>query len=327
MNYNMDSFLLSVIIPHYNSPDYLRVMLDSILGECEKTQIIVIDDNSTKETDKLEELRNQYSDRVDFFVNNSGVKGPGAARNIGLDNAKGKWVIFSDADDWMVAGWFKRVSEYFDSECDIVYFAPECKNLVTNTPSKRADRYIRAVNSVKNKEENGELALRYGISMPVSKMIRKEILDVGIDNEPIRFSMKMHSEDVMLSLYSAYVAEKICADTRPVYCITERNATLTRERSESAYRQRIDSLLEKNDFLRSHLSTKDYKFVMCQVDAYGKLRIARVEKYGFNKYRSLFRKHHVPLWDSRVIFYRQKFMNSWGKKLVALRNKVLKSHG
>ena len=59
MEYNV-----SIIIPHYNSPDLLAVLLDSI-PEKEDIQIIVVDDNSTKKTDIYEKVKSDYSERVE----------------------------------------------------------------------------------------------------------------------------------------------------------------------------------------------------------------------------------------------------------------------
>ena len=77
--------LISIIIPHYNTPALLKRLLDSI-GFHEDVQIIVIDDNSTKDISLYQAVQKEYqSDHTIFLKNDSGKKGAGAARNIGLE--------------------------------------------------------------------------------------------------------------------------------------------------------------------------------------------------------------------------------------------------
>lgn len=49
-------------------------------------------------------------------------KGAGYARNIGLSHARGKWIIFADADDFFTADCFTILNEYMDSPHEVIYF-------------------------------------------------------------------------------------------------------------------------------------------------------------------------------------------------------------
>lgn len=102
--------LLSIIIPHYNSPKLLRRLLNSIpMLDC--LECIVIDDHSSKELNELRECQKEFEKKgIIFLKNESNVRSAGAARNIGLDYAKGKWLAFMDADDYII-GDFERVLE------------------------------------------------------------------------------------------------------------------------------------------------------------------------------------------------------------------------
>ena len=90
--------LVSVIIPVYNRMDYLGECLDSVLTQTyENLEIILIDDGST---DGTVELCKQYAEKdsriVVIAANHGGVS---KARNLGLDAAKGSYVLFVDSDD------------------------------------------------------------------------------------------------------------------------------------------------------------------------------------------------------------------------------------
>lgn len=91
---------VSIVIPAYNAGRYLRECIDSILAQTfSDFEILVIDDAST---DNTSDVLASYSDLRVRSVHHCSNSGPGAARNTGLRQARGRWVAFSDADDaWM----------------------------------------------------------------------------------------------------------------------------------------------------------------------------------------------------------------------------------
>lgn len=91
----MNSCDISVIIPVKNRASLLRKTLDNLLSQSKKPdEIIVIDDHST---DDFKLVIFDYITEC-TFLNNKGT-GPGAARNLGLSVAKGKYIQFFDSDD------------------------------------------------------------------------------------------------------------------------------------------------------------------------------------------------------------------------------------
>ena len=89
----------SIIIPVYNVAPYLRECLDSVLAQTFKDwEAICIDDGST---DGSGEILDEYGARDKRFrVLHQGNAGVSAARNRGLEEAKGEWVLFMDPDDF-----------------------------------------------------------------------------------------------------------------------------------------------------------------------------------------------------------------------------------
>ena len=90
--------LVSIIVPVYNAEKYLMRCLDSLVSQTiSEKEILCVNDGST---DKSLEILTSYAEKYPFlYVFNQENQGPGAARNIALDNAKGKYIIFCDADD------------------------------------------------------------------------------------------------------------------------------------------------------------------------------------------------------------------------------------
>lgn len=90
---------VSIIIPLYNSQEFLKQCMDSILQQSfdrNKIEVIVVDDGST---DDSYDIVKQYEDELDLFIIRQQNGGASAARNTGLRKAKGKFVFFVDSDD------------------------------------------------------------------------------------------------------------------------------------------------------------------------------------------------------------------------------------
>lgn len=96
----MKDIFVSVIIPVYNSDCLLEKCLNSVIEQDFKNiEIILIDDGSTDSSGKIcDAYTNLYSNVKVFHVPNKGVS---IARNIGLDNAIGDWILFVDSDDYL----------------------------------------------------------------------------------------------------------------------------------------------------------------------------------------------------------------------------------
>ena len=94
----MDKIFISIIVPVYNVEKYLRECLDSISQLKTVTwEAILVDDGSTDTSGKIcDEYAKQDSRFRVIHQKNAGVS---AARNAGLDAAKGEWIWFVDSDD------------------------------------------------------------------------------------------------------------------------------------------------------------------------------------------------------------------------------------
>ena len=123
---------ISVIIPAYNAEKYITEAIDSVLNQSYKNlQLIVVNDGST---DRTLEIINKYSDnRMKIIsIQNGGVS---KARNIGLDNAIGEYIVFLDADDKYLLNAFQKMIEYcLASNADICAFqtttSPKCRKSI-----------------------------------------------------------------------------------------------------------------------------------------------------------------------------------------------------
>ena len=92
--------LVSIIIPVYNISRYLPQCLDSVISQTyQNIEIIMINDGSTDDSGSICDQYAQRDGRIHVF--HTPNRGPGAARNLGLENARGQFVSFIDSDDWI----------------------------------------------------------------------------------------------------------------------------------------------------------------------------------------------------------------------------------
>ena len=104
----------SVIVPAHNSVRFIRTGLMSIKNqEFHDYELIVVCDSCTDDT---ETIVKRYADKTIRSDLHSG----GGARNIGLDAARGTWILFMDDDDWFMPGAFRKIAEAVSDDIDVL---------------------------------------------------------------------------------------------------------------------------------------------------------------------------------------------------------------
>jgi len=90
---------ISVIIPIFNTEQYLRPCIESIVSQNINLEIILINDGSTdRSAEIMEDFKNHYNQIITIHQPHSG---PSIARNHGMDVATGEYLAFIDSDDWI----------------------------------------------------------------------------------------------------------------------------------------------------------------------------------------------------------------------------------
>jgi len=114
--------LLSVIIPTYNRAQLLPRAIESVLcqplfSDPLRAELIVVDDGSSDDTELI--ITNQYPQIHYLKQNNKGVS---AARNLGLEKAKGEWIALLDSDDeWLPDKLQRQLALLQSSQLDVCH--------------------------------------------------------------------------------------------------------------------------------------------------------------------------------------------------------------
>ena len=135
----MEKSSISVIVPIYNAEQTLSECIDGILQQsCSDLELLLIDDGST---DHSSEIADNYASHYEFITavhqQNRGVS---AARNRGLSLAKGKYIVFIDADDWVNQDYLSTFIRYAESADitvgNMVLFYSETRTTVHRLPTQ-----------------------------------------------------------------------------------------------------------------------------------------------------------------------------------------------
>ena len=118
----MSSF--SFVVPVYNvKVDFLKQCLDSVLYTSMDTlEVIIVDDNSSNGCEKVCDKYQDVDHRVKVFHldRNGGVSN---ARNFGIKQCTGEWIVFVDSDDWVDVNICERLMNLIDEEADVIMFS------------------------------------------------------------------------------------------------------------------------------------------------------------------------------------------------------------
>ena len=256
-------FTYSIIIPHRDSLELLKRALASVPNRND-IQIMVIDNTPYEIDFSFLELGGEF--KITLLYSNI-EKGAGHARNIGLKQAAGEWLLFLDADDFFNPGAFEHFDKYIKSDFDIVYFSSTSVYSDTMKKAERNIRYAKLIKDFTEGKENTEDNLRYWYITPWGKLIRNKM----IQEEAIKFDEVPASNDLMFSVKIGYYAKKIWADNFPVYCVTTNKGSLTRTINKKNSRSRFNVYIRQYKFM-TEIGRPDLRF---------KLMAAVIESFRF----------------------------------------------
>lgn len=200
-------FNYSFIIPHKNCPGLLQRCVDSI-PDRDDVQVIVVDDNSDE--GKKPSLKERKNLQV-ILLDKKQSKGAGRARNFAMEQAKGKWLLFADADDYYTDYLSVILDKYkSDDVTDIVYL-----NACVFDENGKTNLFYSdiLINDFINGKKGAEMELRYDLWTPWSRMVKSSV----VFNNNLKYDELPATNDKMFCLYCSYYSKIISAESNIVY--------------------------------------------------------------------------------------------------------------
>lgn len=231
----------SVIIPQRNSLQTLPRLFKSI-PQSDNIEIILVDNTPspiTKEDIGIDREYNLFWSHPDRCA--------GGARNVGIENAHGQWLIFSDADDFFTQEAFSVFESQKDSDADIIYFCAQGIYPDTGLSSDQADLYTNLVRNYLQDSKN-EISLRLSFHVPWAKMVKRSF----VEKNRLKFDEVVANNDDYFALTAGYYAKKIKAVNKTVYYYAVSQGSIMRRRSLEVMKTRFEVILRCNQFKKQH---------------------------------------------------------------------------
>jgi glycosyltransferase involved in cell wall biosynthesis len=267
----MKTLLVSVIVPVYNVEKYLSQCLDSIIGQrfTDYYECILVDDGSTDCSGAIcDKYARQYPQIKVIHKTNGGLSD---ARNAGLDEARGYYVIFIDSDDyWIDQNVLQNLVSLFqnqDDSCDFINFN-RIKYYQNKNIFRKWARYSDEAIKENTKKDKIIALIRQG-QFPMSaclKIIKKNFL---IDNN-IRFINGLTSEDIPW-FFAALKCSKNFLLTNEFYYINRKQVSTSISSTFSEKRYSDISLIVENTIIeieREYFENNELKNALFSFVAY-----------------------------------------------------------
>lgn len=232
--------LISIIVPIYNSEKYIERCINSLINQTyKKIEIILINDGSTDNSINICKNLAQIDKRIKVIdKDNQGVS---VARNVGLENAHGDYVMFVDIDDWIESNTIQEMYNIIQKEnVDIV----KC-NSISEFYNKRINNVIeKEICNIKIEKDKYKkeilkiLSNTSKLNVIWGQLIKKEVV------EKLRFENGIvYGEDLLFNVQclknatSIYFLDKCC------YHYFINHSGVSRNYSQQVLKKKIQDIL------------------------------------------------------------------------------------
>lgn len=238
---------LSIVIPVYNVEKYLGKCLDSVIYPgLDAYEIILVNDGSTDASgDIAAEYAQRYPQLIRLIVSENG--GLGAARNLGLEAARGEFLLFLDSDDWLCPNAVPEILEKLNEDFDICIYG-----ILSVTEGGAV------LDDVRSCQREGSVALRdfpQLLLAPPSgcnKLCRRSLfLDSGL-----RFPSRVWYEDLRTMPKLYLMTDKIVATGRQWYIYLRRSGSII---NSSDLRRNLEIIDAIEDLSRYYKAQGEYE--------------------------------------------------------------------
>lgn len=203
---------ISIIIPAYNAGKYIEKCIQSIINQDFRDfEIIIVNDGSTDDTKAICEKYVKLDDRIKLISTEN--RGAGSARNTGISEAKGKYISFIDADDFIAKWYYSRMCTMLEEgnadivECHYRRTSKYEEGIFTNTGTQKEYTNMEKL-LVLYGEDEGEYI---NSVLVTNKLYRKELF------KEVRFPVNRIIDDEFIMYKLTYNSKKIISTPDIMY--------------------------------------------------------------------------------------------------------------
>ena len=225
---------VSIVVPVYNCEMFLPMCIQSILGQTyENIELLLVDDGAA---DRSGKICDQYADNEKVRVFHQKNAGVSCARNRGIAEAEGEYILFVDSDDTIEKEMVETLVQAVQKEeadcafCGLTHDYPDHSRNFPEQPVQKVTDGRDAIREI--------LINQIATAGPVCKMFHRSLLTSDGGNGIFPADLTI-GEDAMAMTDTLLRAERVAFDTKPLYHYNHRDDSLM----TSSYSERDNDLI------------------------------------------------------------------------------------
>lgn len=237
---------VSVIVPVYNSSLFINATLESLAVQTmDEIEIILVDDHGKDASmDKVRSFISGYSGRKSFVCTETQKNsGPGAARNVGIELAKGEYVAFVDSDDYVEPTFCEELYGVAAANCaDMACCDIKIGNDIKTNPDVYDKKYF----------------LKHFVSYFTTFIYRKDLLE----SNSVRFPNGFSAEDTCFLTCCILSANKIVQIHKPLYHYILHEESVSKKKNSRRALVRVKSIKSIIQFAKTKGLYPQYRCIL-----------------------------------------------------------------
>ena len=237
---------ISVIIPVYNTEDYLKECIESLVNQTlREIEILIVNDGSTDSSlEIMKEFKNKYPNIIKIFDKVNG--GQASARNYALPFAQGEYLGFVDSDDWVDSTMYEEMYEKAEKEdadiviCDMVDHFPD---RTVCYPSSRFENKFKVTPSACNK-------------LFKRSLVKEDVFPVGLWYEDFEFTTMQLMKTDCISVIHKGLYHCHCREVSTMY-----NNNSEKNQDILVVLEHLVEYVEKNGWYEKYKNVLEYLYI------------------------------------------------------------------
>ena len=237
---------VSVIIPVYNTEDYLKECIESLVNQTlREIEILIVNDGSTDSSlEIMKEFKNKYPNIIKIFDKVNG--GQASARNYALPFAQGEYLGFVDSDDWVDSTMYEEMYEKAEKEdadiviCDMVDHFPD---RTVCYPSSRFENKFKVTPSACNK-------------LFKRSLVKEDVFPVGLWYEDFEFTTMQLMKTDCISVIHKGLYHCHCREVSTMY-----NNNSEKNQDILVVLEHLVEYVEKNGWYEKYKNVIEYLYI------------------------------------------------------------------
>lgn len=294
---------VSVIIPVYNTEDYLKECIESLVNQTlREIEILIVNDGSTDSSlEIMKEFKNKYPNIIKIFDKVNG--GQASARNYALPFAQGEYLGFVDSDDWVDSTMYEEMYEKAEKEdadiviCDMVDHFPD---RTVCYPSSRFENKFKVTPSACNK-------------LFKRSLVKEDVFPVGLWYEDFEFTTMQLMKTDCISVIHKGLYHCHCREVSTMY-----NNNSEKNQDILVVLEHLVEYVEKNGWYEKYKNVLEYLYI----DHVLITSINRVQKQTNEKKKNVINNLRKEVLKKYNSFYKDDAFKEMPKKrqIIALLN-------